>query len=100
MVKQLDQGNGLNWFCGRVMFPLQESDQVGGGGDEITTCHVVMTGGCALCIACTLHLPAPPHSPPSPYMQLLVRLLHKEMPKEAGIGTSQCHMSILDRKWL
>ena len=89
-----------NWFCGRVMFPLPESDQAGGGGVEITACHVVMTGGRTLCIACSLGLPAPLHTPPGPQMQLLVGLLQKGMPKETGIGTSQCHMSIQDKKYL
>ena len=63
--KTIEPRNWFNWFCGRIMFPMRESEQVG-GGDEITTCHVVMAGGCALCIACSLQLPAPPHPPPGP----------------------------------
>ena len=100
MVKQLNQGNGLIGFVAGLCSPSQSPTKPGAGGGEITTCHVVMTGGCALCIACSLGLPAPPHTPPGPWMQLLVGLLQKGMPKETGIGTSQCHMSILEKKYL
>ena len=99
MVKQPNQENGLISFVAGLCSPSQ-SPTKWGGGDEITTRHVVITGGCALCIACSLQLPAPPHTPPSPQMQHLVRLLQKGMPKETVIGTSQCHMSILDKKYL
>ena len=30
--KTIEPRKWLDWFCGRVMFPLPESDHVGGGG--------------------------------------------------------------------
>ena len=62
VVKQLNQGNGFNGFVAGLCSPSQSPTKCRGGGDEITTCHVVMTGGCALCFACSLQLPAPPHT--------------------------------------
>ena len=94
MVKQSNQGNGLIGFVAGLCSPSQNRTRLGGGGDEIATSHVVMTRGCATCIAFSLQLRAPtPHSP-----RRLDAAPGPSPSKEDG--TSQCHMCILDKKYL